>query len=1180
MLKTSMEMEGSSPMAISLFKKTLITASTIALTTSFAHAQTLETGTLDFETFAPAPAFSWGPTSQDYEADYALAQAEVQLRNDGLSYEPQLNVSVNNGSVTADRSKPLNFQAFWNYGAFIHAAEVRIFEVSDNVRSEPLQVIPLGQSQNGFVQDINVLPEAIIYVLRVYDAEGRYDETEAKPLTLVNDYIGGDIDVINPAPLIGYGIDRTAKRNILVRGSSVTVSGRNMLPSDKVTVRGQSVPIDSNGKYVMQTILPFGQHTVDVNIQRNGQQATIHRDVFLDNSEFFYVSIGDVTLGTAGTAGPAELLAEQDEDFDDARLTGRGAMYLKGHVNGEYIVTGAIDTGEERLQDIFRNLDQKDPRQLLRRLDSDRFYPVYGDDSTTVEDAPTQGRFFFRIEKDHSHLMWGNFATQITSTEFAHLDRGLYGAIGDYNSQAVTSFGERKTQVTGFAADPGTIPAREEYRGTGGSLYFLNRQDLSIGSERVRVEIRDKVSGLVVESRELRPQEDYDVDYVQGRILLSDPLQSTTFDNQVVRDGALSGNDVFLVVRYEYTPTLSDVDGYTLGGRATHWAGDHLRLGVTAQTETTDAADQNLIGADAVLRHSEGTYIKGEIAQTDGAGFAQSRSTDGGFLFEEVPAQGVNNVKAQAYRIEAAAELEEFTGLKGQLRGYYDLQEDGFSGANRLVAGEVERFGAGFTTNVGDRSQVNFQYDEVISNLRGSNRAIYADVDYDINSDLNATLAIRHDERSMSPTAFTAQQSYGQRTDLSLQVDARLNDRASIFGFGQATLDNDPMRQDNSRAGIGGNFKLNERITVNGEVSTGDGGLGANAQASFQRSDNSRYYLGYALSTDRTDTGFATSGQSLSNFGTLTFGANTRFNESLSVYGEERLGFGRDQRSFTHAYGLTFNPSEIWSLGASIENGQIEDDVNGTFDRTALAFSAARATEDMRLASSLEARFEDGDVAGQSRDRTTWLMRNTVSYDANEDWEMLGRFNFAISESDQADFLDADFIEGVVGAAYRPVDNDRFNGLLKYTYFEDLSPAQQISSNNQIELARQKSQIFSIDGIYDVTEKLSLGGKYGFRSGEVALDRTSDDFVESDAHIAIVRADYHVVKEWDVLLEGRMLSSSLADNAQYGALAGVYRHIGDNAKLGVGYNFSKFSDDLTDFEDDNDGFFINLVGKF
>ena len=189
-------------------------------------------------------------------------------------------------------------------------------------------------------------------------------------------------------------------------------------------------------------------------------------------------------------------------------------------------------------------------------------------------------------------------------------------------------------------------------------------------------------------------------------------------------------------------------------------------------------------------------------------------------------------------------------------------------------------------------------------------------------------------------------------------------------------------------------------------------------------------------------------------------------------------------------------------------------------------------------------------------------------------------FNFAITDSNQANFLDADFIEGVFGAAYRPVDNDRFNGLLKYTYFEDLSPAQQFSASGTQSLARQKSQIFSVDGIYDLSEKLSIGGKYGFRSGEVALDRTSDEFFKSDAHIGVVRLDYHVVKKWDVLAEGRVLSSSLADDMQYGALVGLYRHVGDNAKVGVGYNFSKFSDDLTDFDVDNDGFFVNLVGKF
>ena len=207
-------------------------------------------------------------------------------------------------------------------------------------------------------------------------------------------------------------------------------------------------------------------------------------------------------------------------------------------------------------------------------------------------------------------------------------------------------------------------------------------------------------------------------------------------------------------------------------------------------------------------------------------------------------------------------------------------------------------------------------------------------------------------------------------------------------------------------------------------------------------------------------------------------------------------------------------------------------------------------------------------------------MRNTVSYDAGEDFELLGRFNFALSDSDQADFLDAEFVEGVVGAAYRPVKNDNLNALLKYTYFEDLSPSQQISSGGFTELARQKSQIFSLDGIYDVSDKLSLGGKYAYRSGEVSFDRTSDDFVQSDASLGIIRLDYHVVKKWDLLAEGRVLSSKLADDKRYGALIGAYRHVGDHAKIGVGYNFSNFSDDLTDFDNDNEGFFINLVGKF
>ena len=58
----------------------------------------------------------------------------------------------------------------------------------------------------------------------------------------------------------------------------------------------------------------------------------------------------------------------------------------------------------------------------------------------------------------------------------------------------------------GFAATPGTVPSREEFRGTGGSLYYLRVQDLLEGSERLRIELRDKASGLVTGVVHLRTE--------------------------------------------------------------------------------------------------------------------------------------------------------------------------------------------------------------------------------------------------------------------------------------------------------------------------------------------------------------------------------------------------------------------------------------------------------------------------------------------------------------------------------------------------------------------------------------------------------------------------------------------------------------------------------------------------
>jgi hypothetical protein len=59
-----------------------------------------------------------------------------------------------------------------------------------------------------------------------------------------------------------------------------------------------------------------------------------------------------------------------------------------------------------------------------------------------------------------------------------------------------------------------------------------------------------------------------------------------------------------------------------------------------------------------------------------------------------------------------------------------------------------------------------------------------------------------------------------------------------------------------------------------------------------------------------------------------------------------------------------------------------------------------------------------------------------------------------------------------------------------------------------------------------------------------------------------------------------MLDLPDAGDSRSGALVGIYRHLGSHIKMGVGYNFSDFSDDLTQLDYTHQGMFLNLVGKY
>ena len=140
----------------------LTTASAVALTSSLIGISVL--GGAAHAQVSNLPAISWS-SSVGTKTDKSLSEADVQIKYDGLDVATQLNVTANNGSVSALRSSPLEFSTFWNYGHYIDRAEVRIFDVSASVKSEPLMVLPVGESQHAALADMSALPDDIIYVL-------------------------------------------------------------------------------------------------------------------------------------------------------------------------------------------------------------------------------------------------------------------------------------------------------------------------------------------------------------------------------------------------------------------------------------------------------------------------------------------------------------------------------------------------------------------------------------------------------------------------------------------------------------------------------------------------------------------------------------------------------------------------------------------------------------------------------------------------------------------------------------------------------------------------------------------------------------------------------------------------------------------------------------------------------
>ena len=677
--------------------------------------------------------------------DVALDHAHIEFKYDNLKAEPRLNVTAWPRSIRyqdlAETEFPENlvrFRLYTNYHTFIKRAEVRVFDEAQSVRDTPMAVLPMNDEgmaewQPGF-ESFSAPGRELKYLVRVYDANGLFDETTAQPLWVVDqiDRVNAESDPRTEL-LVGYGESRIAHRNIPVSGGVIQAHGSAIPSEHDVWLAGYPVQVDSKGGFIAEEILPTGMHTVEVAVlDKSGNGELFLRDLALERNDWFTVGIADLTLSRNKTNGPAKLLAPDKPQYsDDFDLQGRLAFYTKGQFGNGWGLTASADTREGPMDEIFNNFLDKSPDALFRRIDPDYHFPTFGDDSTVVEDAPTMGKFYARLSKDRNYGLWGNFKVGYTDNDLAHVDRGLYGGNLHYQTRGATSFGEQRFMLDGFAAEPGTMAGRDEFRGTGGSLYFLRRQDLLQGSERARIEVRDKDSGMVLGVKNLIPALDYELDYLQGRMLLTQPLASTADDSLLVHSDSTGGNPVFLVVRYEYTPGVEDLDAMAFGGRAHYWLGDNVKVGVTTSRDEDGGNDHSLDGADVTIRKSSNTWVKLEAGQSKGLGLATTNSLDGGFNFSTTDSLSQSDVDAKARRVDVSVGFQEFfEHWKGRFTLYNQELEMGYSAPGLVTDRDTSQIGGTAELPITERVGVHLKADKRTMDQGLETEAAEVNVDY------------------------------------------------------------------------------------------------------------------------------------------------------------------------------------------------------------------------------------------------------------------------------------------------------------------------------------------------------------------------------------------------------------------------------------------------------------------
>ena len=915
-------------------------------------------------------------------------------------------------------------------------------------------------------------------------------------------------------------------------------------------------------------------------------------------------SNGLVPSAGMGDGFDAELTRFQ-RDFDDGNmaLAGRTAFFVKGMVRGDTLLTAAFDSEKPNRQ------------RVLADIRPDQYYPVMGDSSTKGSEARSSDRLYVRLDNGRNYLLYGDFATgdgfsqQLGGASVGNLQQRN---LGQYNRSMTGVRGHWENSagfVDAFAMNDALRQAVEEYRGNGTSgPYAIANLNAVENSDKLEIIVRDRNNVARILSQTLLTRfVDYTFEPFSGRILLKAPLAS--LDDNL--------NPVSLRITYE-VDTLGDTfwvagvatqrklsDAFELGGSVMHddnparpsgtsygnLPGQGLRelrslTSINAGWQTGPqskwvAEFAQSISATADVDATGNAYRVEYVGQGQGDGRAVAGAQPNYTLrgFAGVSDTDFNNPAASytAGHSEAGvrgdAELNPTTHVLGEALRSEDAlahsSRSAFSTRLEHALSDKLLLDAGLR-HVHQTEGAVLSFSNASSNLnlpgQGSvfsgaglnpNGAGFWGAGSGLNpvsgqpqSMLNGQV-IPGAAASPALDAWTVRSGLRYRTSPSLTLGVEMGQdigldgdpvwaaasvRYHVSGWSAFARAETPT----GRTSAGGDYRLTETVSLYGRMEN------TNGLASSYALDSAAQSQALVVGIKQSD------GQGLENFSEL------RLNDAMS--GEDAESATGLRNTFLLQAGLKVNFAAERLVILS----------GGNRGASALAGGVEWSRDVWRSATRLEWRQLDPTPGALINDTTSsWLLTQDVARKIDADWTALLK-NYALITDNQAIDGTQSQLRVQLGAAYRPVEHNRFDALLTY--------AHKVQVNQEIDPAeRSIADVLASNLNWHPRTRWWLASRVAAKNVDENLAGVADTY---QAALVSGRLTHDLTADWDVgVAASNMFSSQGTQQYAYGVEGGYL--VARNAWVSLGYNFSGFSDpDLTGSDYTRQGPYLRLRVKF